>query len=90
VSDTPADYYGSEDRAEAEEAGYALVQALESLGVALTDTGIVAPCDNCSPRAGYKINLGNISAEDAREMTEKFKTLVPRETAGAGYQKPQV
>ncbi|MFI1933845.1 hypothetical protein [Streptomyces sp. NPDC020330] len=71
----PNDFYASEERAEAEEAGYALVKSLEALGVNLTDTEIETPCRNCSPHAGHKINLGNVSAEEAWEMTAVFVAL---------------
>ncbi|MEV0119965.1 hypothetical protein AB0I16_00200 [Streptomyces sp. NPDC050703] len=75
MSTMPNDFYTCAERQEAEEAGYALVQALETLGVLLTDTEIMSPCVNCSPNAGYRINLGNVRADEAREMTRVFRDL---------------
>lgn len=69
-------YFNDPDRDEAAEVGANLVNAFLSYDIELDSSNLRQVCDGCQPsKDAYRIDLGLVSLDKAREITEKLQEM---------------
>ncbi|MFE7340080.1 hypothetical protein [Streptomyces griseus] len=70
------EYFDDSDRTEATAVGVDLVNAFIPYGILLDAINVKQVCDDCHPSEdSYRIDLGLVSLDTAREMTGKLRDM---------------
>ncbi|MFD9813951.1 hypothetical protein [Streptomyces sp. NPDC059080] len=63
-------YWDNDEYDDVKTAATNFINAFRRMGITFVDSEIRWPRECCPPRIDYRINLGNISLDEAKEITE--------------------